>query len=191
MPVAFPGDSAEYRAARNRLVEQEIELRRAMETVADARRRLPPGGVAPADYRFQAQAPDGTPAPVRLSELFTPGKNSLVIYSMMFSRALRTRCSYGWARVIAVREAVRIARRSNREHAAGLADLPQPGDPMLAVEVRAVLERLAPEHRAVLMLRDLEGIDEHTAALLLGIPVGTVKPRLSRPRDRFRKEWAR
>jgi hypothetical protein len=41
-----------------------------------------------------------------------------------------------------VREAVRIVRRSNREHAAGLADLPQPGDPMLAVEVRAVLERL-------------------------------------------------
>jgi predicted dithiol-disulfide oxidoreductase (DUF899 family) len=62
MPVAFPGDSAEYRAARNRLVEQEIELRRAMEAVADARRRLPPGGVAPADYGFQAQAPDGTPA---------------------------------------------------------------------------------------------------------------------------------
>jgi predicted dithiol-disulfide oxidoreductase (DUF899 family) len=44
MPVAFPGDSAEYRAARNRLVEQEIELRRAMEAVADARRWLPPTG---------------------------------------------------------------------------------------------------------------------------------------------------
>ena len=28
MPVAFPSDSAEDRAARNRLVEQEIELRR-------------------------------------------------------------------------------------------------------------------------------------------------------------------
>jgi hypothetical protein len=101
MPVSFPGDSAEYRAARNRLVEQEIELRRAMEAVADARRRLPPGGVAPADYGFQPQAPDGAPTPVRLSELFTPDKNSLVIYSMMFSRALRTRCSYGWARAIA------------------------------------------------------------------------------------------
>ena len=57
MPVSFPGDSAEYRAARNRPVEQEIELRNAMEAVADARRRLPPGGVAPADYGFQAQAP--------------------------------------------------------------------------------------------------------------------------------------
>ena len=87
MTVAFPGESAEYRAARNRLLDQEIELRRAMEAVAEARRRLPPGGVVPEDYLFQAQAPDGSPAQVRLSELFAPGKNSLVIYSMMFPRA--------------------------------------------------------------------------------------------------------
>jgi predicted dithiol-disulfide oxidoreductase (DUF899 family) len=44
MAVAFPGESAEYRAARDRLLDQEIELRRAMEAVAEARRRLPPGG---------------------------------------------------------------------------------------------------------------------------------------------------
>jgi len=87
MAVAFPGESAEYRAARNLLLDQEIELRRAMEAVAEARRRLPPGGVVPEDYLFWAQGPDGTPARVRLSELFAPGKNSLVIYSMMFPRA--------------------------------------------------------------------------------------------------------
>ena len=87
MVVAFPGESAEYRAARNRLLDQEIGLRRAMEAVADARRRLPPGGVVPEDYAFHAQAPDGAPARVRLSELFAPGKTSLVIYSMMFPRA--------------------------------------------------------------------------------------------------------
>ena len=86
MTVAFPGESAEYRAARNRLLEQEIELRRAMETVAAARRRLPPGGVVPQDYVFQTQGPDGGPAGVRLSELFAPGQDSLVIYSMMFPR---------------------------------------------------------------------------------------------------------
>jgi predicted dithiol-disulfide oxidoreductase (DUF899 family) len=40
MAVAFPGESAEYRTARDRLLAQEIELRRAMETVAAARRRL-------------------------------------------------------------------------------------------------------------------------------------------------------
>jgi hypothetical protein len=42
-----PGESAEYRAARNRLLDQEIDLRRAIEAVAEARRRLSPGGVVP------------------------------------------------------------------------------------------------------------------------------------------------
>ena len=86
MAVAFPGESAEYRAARNRLLDQEIELRRAMEAVAEARRALPPGGVVPEDYVFHAPGTDGAPAQVQLSELFTPGKNSLLIYSMMFPR---------------------------------------------------------------------------------------------------------
>ena len=86
MDIAFPGESAEYRAARDRLLEQEIGLRRAMEAVAAARRRLPPGGIVPQDYVFQTQGPGGAPAGVRLSELFAPGKDSLVIYSMMFPR---------------------------------------------------------------------------------------------------------
>jgi predicted dithiol-disulfide oxidoreductase (DUF899 family) len=86
MAVAFPGESAEYRAARDRLLEQEIELRRATEAVAAARRRLPPGGVVPQDYVFQAQGSDGGVTEMRLSQLFAPGRDSLVIYSMMFPR---------------------------------------------------------------------------------------------------------
>src|SRR5438034_7546482 len=82
MGTTFPGESAEYREARDRLLEQEIELRRATERVAAARRELPPGGVVPEDYVFQAAGP----AEVRLSELFEPGKESLVIYSFMFPR---------------------------------------------------------------------------------------------------------
>jgi predicted dithiol-disulfide oxidoreductase (DUF899 family) len=84
--VTFPGESAEYRAARDRLLVQEIELRRAMEAVAAARRKLPPGGVVPEDYVFQGAGADGSPTDVRLSELFAPGKDSLVIYSFMFPR---------------------------------------------------------------------------------------------------------
>jgi predicted dithiol-disulfide oxidoreductase (DUF899 family) len=86
MSITFPGESAEYRAARDRLLAQEIELRRAMEAVAVARRELPPGGIVPEDYVFQGTAADGTPAEVRLSELFAPGMDSLVIYSFMFPR---------------------------------------------------------------------------------------------------------
>lgn len=86
MSVAFPGESAEYRAARDRLLEQEIELRRAMEAVAAARRELPPGGPVPEDYVFQGAGPDGAPTDVRLSELFAPGRDSLAIYNFMFPR---------------------------------------------------------------------------------------------------------
>ena len=53
--ITYPGESAEYRAARDRLLEHEIELRRAMEAVAAARRELPPGGAVPEDYVFQGR----------------------------------------------------------------------------------------------------------------------------------------
>jgi predicted dithiol-disulfide oxidoreductase (DUF899 family) len=86
MNVTFPGESSEYRDARNRLLEQEIDLRRAMEAVAAARRALPPGGVVPEDYVFRGLGADGRPTDVRLSELFAPGKPSLVIYHFMFPR---------------------------------------------------------------------------------------------------------
>jgi len=81
MRIAFPGESPEYRAARDRLLEREIELRRATEAVAQARRGLPPGGVVPEDYVFQGPGGD-----VRLSELFAAGRDSLAIYSFMFPR---------------------------------------------------------------------------------------------------------
>jgi predicted dithiol-disulfide oxidoreductase (DUF899 family) len=84
--VRFPGESAQYRAARDRLLAKEIELRRAMESVAVTRRRLPPGGVVPEDYVFQGLGADGAPGDVRLSELFESSRDSLVIYSFMFPR---------------------------------------------------------------------------------------------------------
>ena len=88
MSISFPGESPEYRTARERLLKQEVELRRATEAVAAARRELPPGGAVPEDYIFQEAGPGGTPINVRLSELFVPGKDTLAIYSFMFPRAL-------------------------------------------------------------------------------------------------------
>jgi predicted dithiol-disulfide oxidoreductase (DUF899 family) len=85
MRISFPEESAEYRAARDRLLELEIELRREMEAVSAARRALPPGGEIPEDFVFQGQA-GGRSAEVPLSELFASGRNSLVIYSFMFPR---------------------------------------------------------------------------------------------------------
>ena len=81
--IRFPGESEAYRRERNRLLEAEAGLRRAIEQVAAQRRTLPPGGVVPDDYRFE-EASDG--GDVRFSELFEPGKDTLVIYSFMFPR---------------------------------------------------------------------------------------------------------
>jgi predicted dithiol-disulfide oxidoreductase (DUF899 family) len=86
MSIKFPRESEEYRAARDRLLDEEIELRRQMEAVAAARRELPPGGEIPEDYVFQGAGPEGKPMDVRLSELFAPGRDSLAIYSFMFPR---------------------------------------------------------------------------------------------------------
>jgi predicted dithiol-disulfide oxidoreductase (DUF899 family) len=78
--VSFPNESAEYRAARDRLLEAETDLRRQTEAVAALRRELPPGGVVDEDYVF-----DGPEGEVRLSELFGD-HDTLVIYSFMFPR---------------------------------------------------------------------------------------------------------
>jgi predicted dithiol-disulfide oxidoreductase (DUF899 family) len=82
----FPNESAEYRAARERLIEKEVELRRSTEAVAVARRGLPPGGVLKEDYVFDEAKPNGDFVKTKLSELFAPGKDSLLIYNFMFPR---------------------------------------------------------------------------------------------------------
>ena len=89
MTIHFPGETSEYRAARDRLLEREIDLRRATEAVAETRRELPPGGAVPEDYVFDTAGADGKPTTVRLSELFAPGRDALVVYSYMFPRSSR------------------------------------------------------------------------------------------------------
>jgi DNA-directed RNA polymerase specialized sigma24 family protein len=96
---------------------------------------------------------------------------------------------FGWARVIAVREAVRIARRPVRISAMPVDEIGAPGDPELAVDITDTLARLTPEHRAVLVLRDVEGLDELQAGRILSVPPGTVRSRLFRARRGFRRAW--
>ena len=52
----WPHESPEYRAARNTLVAEEIELRRHIERVAAMRRALPPGGEIPQRLRLHRRA---------------------------------------------------------------------------------------------------------------------------------------
>lgn len=81
----FPGESDEYRRAREDLLRAEIALREHEEAVAEQRRRLPLGGAVPQDYEFKEWDPStGAPRGVRLSELFEDGKDTLFLYSFMF-----------------------------------------------------------------------------------------------------------
>ena len=93
----------------------------------------------------------------------------------------------GWVRRIAVREAYRVASRDTPTDSIDMTtDLP---DLDTAADVRSVLAGLRPEHRAVLVLRDLDGLSEAETAALLGVPEGTVKSRLHRARADFVKRW--
>jgi RNA polymerase sigma-70 factor (ECF subfamily) len=51
-----------------------------------------------------------------------------------------------------------------------------------AAQVRRALAALSEEHRAILVLREVEGFDYETIAEILDLPVGTVRSRLHRAR---------
>ncbi len=75
----FPGASADYDAARQALLAEEIEFRRHATRLVEQRRALPPGPVISKDYRFK----DEKGADVGLLDLFGD-KNTLVTYFWMY-----------------------------------------------------------------------------------------------------------
>jgi predicted dithiol-disulfide oxidoreductase (DUF899 family) len=89
-PTRLPNESAEYVAKREELRLAEIESMKSRERVAQLRRQLPEGATVD-DYEFvegPAKLDDGdTPTRVvRLSQLFTAPKRSLVIYHFMYGK---------------------------------------------------------------------------------------------------------
>ncbi|MER5635569.1 sigma-70 family RNA polymerase sigma factor [Kitasatospora sp. NPDC002227] len=127
--------------------------------------------------------------PIALDDGADATQEALIVVFRKLRQLQEPEALFGWVRAIAVREAVRCATRAARARPAELGELPAPGDPQLAADIRDVLHRLSPEHRAVLVLRDLEGLDERQTARLLAVAPGTVKSRLSRARLSFRKAW--
>jgi predicted dithiol-disulfide oxidoreductase (DUF899 family) len=93
----FPNEPANYRDQRDRLLEAERELRKQTESVAALRRSLPLGGVVPEDYVFEEGGTDpadtGSVKETRLSQLFAPGKDTLLLYSYMYGPAMATPCT--------------------------------------------------------------------------------------------------
>ncbi len=85
-PIRHPGESAEYRAARQALLVEEIELRRQLERVARHRRALPPGAEVTKTYRF-----DGESESITLAEMFGE-HDTLIAYSYMFGPQRKHPC---------------------------------------------------------------------------------------------------
>ena len=54
-------------------------------------------------------------------------------------------------------------------------------------DLEAAIAKLAPEQRQVILLVGLEGMQYEEVALILGVPVGTVRSRLSRGREQLRR----
>jgi RNA polymerase sigma-70 factor (ECF subfamily) len=54
---------------------------------------------------------------------------------------------------------------------------------------RQVLAELSPALRAVLVLREQEGLSYQEIAVALNVPMGTVRSRLSKARIAFRDRW--
>jgi predicted dithiol-disulfide oxidoreductase (DUF899 family) len=83
--MRLPNEPDDYRAAREALLREEVLLRRQIEDVAARRRALPLGGEVPEDYVFTEwdDAAQG-PCDVRLSDLFSAGKDTLFLYSFMY-----------------------------------------------------------------------------------------------------------
>ena len=111
----YPNESAEYRRAREKLLAEEIELRRHIERVAEQRRALPPGGTVTKEYRFESEH-----GPMRLADLFGD-KKTLVIYSYMYGPQRERPCPMctsllsawdGEARDVAQRVALAVVARS-------------------------------------------------------------------------------
>src|SRR6185312_6959463 len=82
--LSYPNESAEYRTARNALLDDEIALRAQIEAVAVKRRALPLGGDVSEDYVFERiNEATSMPEKVNMSALFGP-HDTLILYSFMY-----------------------------------------------------------------------------------------------------------
>ncbi|HVN02400.1 MAG TPA: DUF899 family protein [Caulobacteraceae bacterium] len=121
--IRMPNESVEYRAARQALLAEEIELRRQIERVASMRRALPPGGPVTGDYRFDTEW-----GPSDLAGLFGD-KATLVVFNYMFGPERTRPCPMctnlldawdGNAKDIAQRASLVVVARSPLERLAAV-----------------------------------------------------------------------
>ena len=92
-----------------------------------------------------------------------------------------------WLHRIVVNRAIDWSRRRTLRGEVELHDAPvEQGPPDLGSDAVAVLRRLSPEHRAVIVMRYLLGYTPGEIARLLDLPRGTVNSRLRRGLDQLK-----
>lgn len=98
-----------------------------------------------------------------------------------------------WIAMIATRRALDVAKRKQRLKTVPIDENVLHGqvDEMGQIDKRLVihelLSKLSPIHRAVLILREVQGYDYDEMAKVLGVPIGTVRSRLNTARSQLRK----
>jgi predicted dithiol-disulfide oxidoreductase (DUF899 family) len=110
MSIHFPGESPEYRRARDELLKVEIDFRKRVADLAALRQKLPLGGVVPQDYVFEEQDDARTVRKVKLSELFGD-KNTLLLYSYMYGPEMEHPCPMCTSMLDAVENQVPAVRQ--------------------------------------------------------------------------------
>jgi len=89
--MRYPGESAQYRQLRDKLLQAELELNAQVQAVAALLRQLPLGGEAK-DYVFEEAGDGGAARKVRLTELFASGQDALLLYSYMYGPRMKSPC---------------------------------------------------------------------------------------------------
>lgn len=102
---------------------------------------------------------------------------------------LRARSVRGWGRTEPLEDpaAGERALLERLENPKARLPLREVEDALFAEEVRKALNRIPPEYREAVVLRDLEGLEYREVSALLGVEVGTVKSRLFRGRALLRE----
>ena len=102
-----------------------------------------------------------------------------------------------WLYRIVYRACLEELERARKHRAVPLDAVPEPRDPVGVAETVALrirlgdaLAELHPEERAAVLLVDAQGFDYRSAAEILGVPEGTVAPRLNRARAALRRTLA-
>jgi len=85
-----------------------------------------------------------------------------------------------------VRRAVREGTQTSIDAAIDLGRAPSQQDSLKLRDLRNALDRLPDEQRTVILLIGLEGMRYEEVAEILGVPVGTIRSRLSRAREALR-----